>query len=91
MKQLRWTFLHLRLWVFELKLWMDGLSWEEVRIVAEGSQDLVRATRERSRSMERRERGRLEASSGVLSVLRKALPEIERHCLAGHQKIDGAN
>ena len=41
MKQLRWTFVHLRLWVFELKLWMDGLSWEQVRIVAKGSKDLV--------------------------------------------------
>jgi len=41
MKQLRWTFVHLRLWVFELRLWMDGLSWEQVRIVAKGSKDLV--------------------------------------------------
>ena len=41
MKQLRWTFLHVRLWVFELKLWMDGLSWEQVRIVAEPSNDLA--------------------------------------------------
>lgn len=48
MKQLRWTFFHLRLWVFELKLWMDGLSWEQVRIVAERPKDLASATHERS-------------------------------------------
>jgi len=41
MKQLRWTFLHLRLWVFELKLWMDGLSLEQVHIVAESSKDFA--------------------------------------------------
>jgi hypothetical protein len=48
MKQLRLAFFHLRLWAFELKLWMDGLSWEQVRIVAERSKDLARATHERS-------------------------------------------
>ena len=42
MKQLRWAFFHLRLWAFELKLWMDGLSWEQVRIVAERSKDLAK-------------------------------------------------
>jgi len=39
MKRLRWVFFHLRLWAFELKFelkqWLDGLSWEQVRIVAE--------------------------------------------------------
>ena len=49
MKQIRWAFFHLRLWAFELKLWMDGLPWEDVRfIVAERSKDLARATHERS-------------------------------------------
>jgi hypothetical protein len=42
-KQLRWAFFHLRLWAFELELWLDGLSWEQVRIVAERSKDSVRA------------------------------------------------
>jgi hypothetical protein len=40
MKQLRWAFFHLRLWSFELKLWMDGLPWE--RIVAERSKYLAK-------------------------------------------------
>ena len=40
MKQLRWALFRLRLWAFELKLWMDGLPWEEVRILAERSKDL---------------------------------------------------
>ena len=41
MKQLRWAFFRLRLWAFELKLWMDGLPWEQVRvIVAERSKEL---------------------------------------------------
>jgi len=44
MKQLRWAFFHSRLWTFELKLWLDGLSWEQVRIVAERSKDFARAT-----------------------------------------------
>jgi len=44
MKQLRWIFFHLRLWAFELQLWMDGLPWEQVRTVAEPSKDLARAT-----------------------------------------------
>ena len=46
----RWAFFHLRLWAFELKLWMDGLSWEQVRIAAESSKDLAiaRATHEKS-------------------------------------------
>jgi len=35
MKRLGWAFFHLRLWAFELKQWLDGLSWEQVRIVAE--------------------------------------------------------
>jgi len=35
MKRLRWAFFQLRLWAFELKQWLDGLSWEQVRIVAE--------------------------------------------------------
>jgi hypothetical protein len=43
MKRLRWAFFHLRLWAFELKLWLDGLSWEQVRMVAERSKDLARA------------------------------------------------
>jgi hypothetical protein len=46
MKRLRWAFFHLRLWAFELKLWLDGLSWEQVRIVADRSKDLARATYE---------------------------------------------
>ena len=45
MKQLRWAFFHLRLLVLEFRLWMDGLSWEQVRIVAER---LTRAAHERS-------------------------------------------
>ena len=49
MKQLRWAFFQLILWVFELKLWMDGMPWEEVRfIVAERLKDLTRATHEGS-------------------------------------------
>jgi hypothetical protein len=48
MKQLRWAFFRLRLWAFELKLWMDGLPWEEVRSFAERSKDLARATLEGS-------------------------------------------
>ena len=47
MKQLKSAFLHLGLRVFELSLWMDGLSWEQVRIVAEHSKGLARATREK--------------------------------------------
>ena len=43
MKRLGWAFFHLRLWDFELKQWLDGLSWEQVRIVAERSKDLARA------------------------------------------------
>ena len=43
-KRLRWAFFHLRLWAFELKPWLDGLSWKQVRIVAERSKDLARAT-----------------------------------------------
>ena len=46
MKQFRWALFHVRLWAFELKLWMDGLPWEEVRILAERSKDLARATYE---------------------------------------------
>ena len=42
MKRLRWAFFHLRLWAFELKLWLDGLSWKQVRIVAERSKDLAK-------------------------------------------------
>jgi hypothetical protein len=43
MKQLRWAVFQVRLWAFELKLWMDGLPWEEVRTLAERSKDLARA------------------------------------------------
>jgi len=43
MKQLRWALFHPRLWVFELKLWLDGLSWEQVRSVAEHLKNLARA------------------------------------------------
>jgi len=35
MKQLRLAFSQLRLWTFELKLWLEGLPWEEARFVAE--------------------------------------------------------
>jgi len=35
MNQLRWAFFHLKLWAFELKLWMDGLAWEDARFLAE--------------------------------------------------------
>ena len=49
MKQLRWALFQLTLWAFELKLWMDGLPWEDVRfIVAERAKDLARATHEGS-------------------------------------------
>jgi hypothetical protein len=49
MKQFRWAFFQLMLWAFELKLWMDGLPWEQLRIiVAERSKDLARATDARS-------------------------------------------
>ena len=51
MKQLRrWAVFQLMLWAFELKLWMDGLPWEDVRfIVAERAKDLAaRATHEGS-------------------------------------------
>ena len=34
MKPLRWAFFHFRLWAFELRLWMDGLPWEEARFLA---------------------------------------------------------
>jgi hypothetical protein len=45
MKQFRWAFFQLMLWAFELKLWMDGLPWEQLRIiVAERSKDLARDT-----------------------------------------------
>ena len=45
MKQLKWAYFHLMLWAVELKLWMDGMPWEDVRfIVAERLKDLVRAT-----------------------------------------------
>ena len=41
MKQLRWAFFQLMLWAFVLRLWMDGLPWEQVRvIVAERSKEL---------------------------------------------------
>lgn len=39
MKQFRWIFFHLRLWAFELKLWMDGFPWKQVRILARKSED----------------------------------------------------
>lgn len=45
MKPLRWAFFHFRLWACELELWMDGLAWEEARILAEKrSNDLSNAT-----------------------------------------------
>lgn len=45
MKQLRWAFLHFRLWAFELELWMDGLPWKEARFLAEKrTKDLSSAT-----------------------------------------------
>lgn len=45
MKQLRWAFLHFRLWAFELELWMDGLPWKDARFLAEKrSKDLTGAT-----------------------------------------------
>ena len=48
MNQLRYAFIQLMFWAFELKLCMDGLPWEQVRfIVAERSKDLARATHER--------------------------------------------
>jgi hypothetical protein len=53
MRQLKWAFFHVRLWAFELKLWLDGLSWEQVRIVAERSKHLARATYERSELQDR--------------------------------------
>jgi hypothetical protein len=37
MNSLDGPFFHLRLWAFKLKLWLNGLSWEQVRIVAERS------------------------------------------------------
>jgi hypothetical protein len=46
MKRLGWAFFHLRLWAFELKQWLDGLSWEQVRIVAERQKDLASFCRE---------------------------------------------
>ena len=49
MNRLRYAFLQLRLWAFELKLWMDGRRWDEVRfVVAERSKDLARAAHERN-------------------------------------------
>ena len=49
MNQLRYAFVQLMLWAFELKLWTEGLPWEQVRIiVAERSKDFARATHERS-------------------------------------------
>jgi hypothetical protein len=48
MNPLRYGFLQLMLWAFELKLWMDGRPWDEVRfIVADRLRDLARATHER--------------------------------------------
>ena len=46
MKQIRWAFFHVRLWAFELKLWMDGLPWEHVCIVAERAKELASFWRE---------------------------------------------
>ena len=47
MSQLRYAFLQLMFWAFEVKLWTEGLPWEQVRtIVAERSKDLARAAHE---------------------------------------------
>jgi hypothetical protein len=49
MKQLKWAYFQIMLWAVELKLWMDGMPWEDVRfIVAERLKDLARATHEGS-------------------------------------------
>lgn len=49
MNPLRYAFLQLMSWVFELRLWMDGLPWKEARFLAEKrSKDLARAVHERS-------------------------------------------
>ena len=49
MNQLRYAFLQLMFWAFELKLWAEGLPWEQVRIiVAERSKELARAAYETS-------------------------------------------
>jgi hypothetical protein len=53
MNHIRWAFFQLRLWAFELKLWLDGLSWEQVRIVAERSKNLARASYERGELQDR--------------------------------------
>ena len=48
MNPLRYGFLQLMLWAFELRLWVDGRPWDEMRfIVAERLRDLARATQER--------------------------------------------
>ena len=48
MNPLKYIFLQLIFWAFELKLWMDGRPWDEARfIVAERSRNLARATHER--------------------------------------------
>lgn len=48
MNPLKYMFLQLIFWAFELKLWMDGRPWDEARfIVAERSRNLARATHER--------------------------------------------
>ena len=48
MNPLRYAFLQLMLWAFELRLWLDGRRWDEVRfIVAERLRDLTSATHER--------------------------------------------
>jgi hypothetical protein len=47
MKQLKWAYFQLMLRAVEIKLWMDGMPWEDVRfIVAERLRDLARATHE---------------------------------------------
>ena len=49
MNPLRYAFLQLMFWAFELKLWTEGLPWEQVRIiVAERSKELARAAYETS-------------------------------------------
>ena len=32
MRQFTWAFLHVRLCLLAIKLWMDGFPWNEVRI-----------------------------------------------------------
>ena len=47
MNPLRYAFLQIMLWAFELKLWMNGRPWDEVRfIVADRLKDLARTTHE---------------------------------------------